>query len=270
MSKSQQHRVGVQRNNPEKVAEQKPEQVPAIIPTEQPTSYMGMIQAAVAKGASMEQISQLMDLSERHEKNEARKAFAAALSDFKAEPLLIEKDKQVSFQTSKGVTEYKHATLGNTAAIIGAALSRHGLSYRWITEQIEGKIKVTCVLMHKLGHTESVSLQSGADDSGGKNNIQAIGSAVSYLQRYTLLAITGTATMDQDDDGKEGGEAMEVGMLNDYLTAIEAATSMQEVQRAYMPALILASELKDQKTMDFLNAAKDSALEKIAKEPAPT
>ena len=43
------------------------------------------------------------------------------------------------------------------------------------------------------------------DTSGGKNNIQAMGSAVSYLERYTLLAITGLSTKEMDDDGRGAG-----------------------------------------------------------------
>jgi len=58
-----------------------------------------------------------------------------------------------------------------------------------------------------MGHSESVTLQSATDDSGKKNNIQALGSAITYLQRYTLLSITGLATEDQDDDGKTTGVA---------------------------------------------------------------
>ncbi len=37
------------------------------------------------------------------------------------------------------------------------------------------------------------------DNSGGKNSIQAIGSAVTYLQRYTLLLLCGLAAHEHDD-----------------------------------------------------------------------
>jgi hypothetical protein len=49
---------------------------------------------------------------------------------------------------------------------------------------------------------ESVSLTGQPDTGPGRNAIQAIGSTITYLQRYTLMAITGTAASDQDDDGK--------------------------------------------------------------------
>lgn len=62
-------------------------------------------------------------------------------------------------------------------------------------------IKVTCIITHEAGHSTSTSLQSGRDDSGGKNNIQALGSAVKYLQRYTFISATGLAAQEMDDDG---------------------------------------------------------------------
>ena len=226
---------------------------------------MDMLNMAVSQGADLDKLEKLMALQERWEANEARKAFVLALSEFKADPLTVNKDKHVKFQTSKGITEYDHATLGNVTAIISEALSKHGLSYRWSTEQSDGKIKVTCVLMHVMGHSESVSLQAGGDDSGGKNSIQAIGSTVSYLQRYTLLAITGTATQEQDDDGKSFGlkDIMDEGKLCDYISAIEASTTTAEVGNVYLRAIDQASELKDQGAMDRLNKAKHAALSKI-------
>ncbi len=167
-----------------------------------PITPMGMLQIAVQQGADVAQMQQLMDLQERWEANEARKAYAAAFTAFKAIPLVLEKNKHVTFTTSKGTTEYNHATLDSIVKIIGAALSQHGLSHSWKTEQFDGGvIRVTCALMHVAGHNESVSLQAGADQSGGKNNIQAVASTVSYLERYTLLAITGQATKEMDNDG---------------------------------------------------------------------
>ena len=62
-----------------------------------------------------------------------------------------------------------------------------------------------------MGHSESTTLQSPPDASGGKNSIQAIGSAVTYLSRYTLLAITGLATGENEDDG-QGYEPEKIGL----------------------------------------------------------
>ncbi|MBT11866.1 MAG: single-stranded DNA-binding protein [Oceanospirillaceae bacterium] len=161
-----------------------------------------MLQIAVEQNADIDKLEKLMALQERWEANQAKKAFVTAMNAFKADPPKITKDKHVNFSTQKGVTDYHHATLGNVCQIIGKALSAVGISYRWDTNQNDaGSIRVTCVLTHEAGHSESVTLCGSPDQSGGKNSIQAVGSAVTYLQRYTLLAATGMATYDQDDDG---------------------------------------------------------------------
>ena len=171
---------------------------PAITP-------MQMLQIAVEKGASLEQLSKLMDLQERWEANEARKAFVVAKAAFKADAPKLGKNKTVSYGEGNRKTTYDHATLDHVAETLSPVLSKHGLAYSWQTEQADaGLITVTCVLTHVLGHSERVSLRASPDTSGSKNGIQAVGSTVTYLQRYTLLAITGMATTDQDNDGAGG------------------------------------------------------------------
>jgi len=147
-------------------------------------------------------IEKMLDLQERHEKNEARKAYHEAMSQFKANAPEIEKDKTVSYKAGGSTVSYKHATLANVTNKINAALGKFGLSAAWETKQDNGSITVTCTVTHKLGHSESTSLIAAPDVSGSKNPIQAIGSTISYLERYTLLALTGLATSDMDDDGK--------------------------------------------------------------------
>ena len=75
-----------------------------------------------------------------------------------------------------------------------------GLRTFWKTDQPEGKVKVTCVCTHTLGHSESTPLTADSDTSGTKNSIQAMASTITYLQRYTLLSLTGLAT-HEDSDG---------------------------------------------------------------------
>lgn len=169
-----------------------------------PTTPSDLLRMAVEQGADLDRLDKLMALQQRWEKDQARKAYVAAMAAFKSEPLAIVKDKHVAFRTNSGMTEYDHATIGNVTQTICAALARHGFSHRWDTKQENGQITVTCTITHELGHAESTCLTCGPDTSGGKNAIQSIASAVTYLQRYTLLAATGTATLDQEDDDGEG------------------------------------------------------------------
>lgn len=166
-----------------------------------------MISQAVASGANLKDLHSLFDLRLKHEANEAKKAYHVAMAQFKANPPEINKDKQVSYKAGGGTTAYKHASLYNVTKCINEALSKHGLSASWQTAQ-NGAVSVTCKITHAQGHSEETTLSAQSDGSGSKNAIQAIGSTITYLQRYTLLALTGLATSDQDDDGK-GTEQVE-------------------------------------------------------------
>jgi hypothetical protein len=175
---------------------------PAIVQDRPAVTPMQMLQVALDQGADLAKLEQLMALQERWEANEARKAYVAAMAQFKRNPPEILKRKHVNFTTQKGTTDYMHATLADVCAAVIKGLADVGISHRWDVEQQNDRITVHCVLTHEQGHSERTTLTGSADQSGGKNAIQAIGSAVSYLQRYTLLAATGLATKDIDDDGR--------------------------------------------------------------------
>jgi len=157
--------------------------------------------AATSPDFDVAKLEKLFDVKERWERAEAHKAFVAAVAAFKKNPPEIIKSKLVAF----GNTKYHHATLDQVCSVIGEALGAHGLSHRWSVEQDERAIRVSCIITHELGHSETVTMSATPDTSGQKNAIQAIGSAVSYLQRYTLLAATGLAAKEYDDDGAKTG-----------------------------------------------------------------
>jgi len=170
----------------------------------QPSDNQSLMQiiekVAASPDINVDKLQKLLELKTQWDAIEARKAYHAAMTRFKENPPQITKNKHVSFQTSRGVTEYDHATLDHVVDEITAGLSAQGIGLRWTTAQQGPAISVTCVLTHELGHSESTTLGANPDDSGGKNSIQAIGSAVTYLQRYTLLAACGMAPKSADDD----------------------------------------------------------------------
>lgn len=173
---------------------------------------MQMVQAAIDKDMDPERLKGLMDLAERQQANIARQEFALAMACFKAEAPRLFKNKNVNFRSSKGVTNYNHATLDYILNQVCPVMSKYGLSHQWFNLQENGAIGVRCRLSHVLGHFEEVTLWGPADNSGNKNGIQAIGSTTTYLQRYTFLSITGLATEenpDEDDGYAAGGSQQE-------------------------------------------------------------
>jgi hypothetical protein len=105
-------------------------------------------------------------------------------------------------RNATGHNSKKYADFAGIARVIDPILGQHGLSYRFRTVQTD-KIAVTCILFGH-GHSEETTLSGPADASGSKNAIQAIGSTLTYLQRYSLVQMLGIAAGD-DDDGKAAG-----------------------------------------------------------------
>lgn len=150
---------------------------------------------AIEKGADLATIEKFMDLKERQDATEAKKAYVVSMGKFRAEVPTIERTKKAH--------NSKYAGLAETIAEISKALVDNGLSHSWKTDQDEKSISVTCCVTHVLGHQECTTLREFPDTSGSKNAIQAIGSTVSYLQRYTLYSILGLASKDADTDGSD-------------------------------------------------------------------
>jgi len=192
-----------------------------------------LVRYAIESGADLDRLERLMDMQIKWEANEARKAFAEAMAEFKLNAPAIMKDKNVSYETGKGTTAYSHATLGNVCEKIVASLANHGFSHRWVPGRRDnGVLTITCVITHKLGHSEETMLEGGADASGGKNNIQAMSSTNTYLERYSLLAAVGLAPKDMPDDDGRGstqGNADEIWMK--WETQLASAGTADEVRR---------------------------------------
>jgi hypothetical protein len=166
---------------------------------------MDILDRAVAKGADVATLEKLMDLQERWERNQARKAFDADMSRARAKMPVIAKNKRVHFKSKdkdKAETDYLHETLDEVVKTVSPILSEFGLSFRYRTASpADGPVSVTCIISHRDGHSEEITLSAPRDTSGNKNNIQGVGSVVTYLQRYTLKAALGLAAA-ADDDGK--------------------------------------------------------------------
>lgn len=206
---------------------------------------MDMLNRAITGGADLDVIEKLMNLQERYEAGSARKAFDKAIAAAKREIPPITRN-------AKGHNEKKYADFAAIARVVDPIISAHGLSYRFRTVQ-DDRIHVTCILSHEDGHSEQTTLSGPADGSGNKNAIQAIGSTLTYLQRYSLVQMLGLAAA-ADDDGNAFGKAIK-----------EVDDSVPKVSQAQIDALIEACEARECPRPRFLSHI---GVEKIEHIPA--
>lgn len=168
------------------------------VPAAPATTPMEMLGRALERGADLNVLEKLMDLQERHARNQAKKAFDAAVADAKAEIKPVKKNRE-------GHNNKRYADQAAYAAAVDGILAKHGLSYRYRATQ-DAQVHVTCILSHRDGYSEETTLASAPDNSGGKNSIQAIGSALTYLQRYSLTLALGLAASEDDDGASADGD----------------------------------------------------------------
>lgn len=150
-------------------------------------------------------LSQLMELQERWEARQAERAFNEAFSQWKALNVQPRRLSHVKYETSKGSTDFWHDDVGITVQEVNRTMADFGLSVRWSVTTPNSdtgtRITVQCIIAHRDGHSFAVSMSAAPDASGGKNSIQAVGSTVRYLQRYTLNTACGMAPPGKEDEG---------------------------------------------------------------------
>ncbi len=211
------------------VAQQRGELTGAAIP-QQPLS---VIEQAIRTGATADQLERLLDLQiranqhqmemnrearrivEEDRKRDAELAFRRDFAAFTGEGIVVPKSK---FVDRGRAGSFYQAEFGQISTMLKAPLSRHGFGVRFnevfgsrriMVEGVENDIPwvyVTCYLEHRAGHAERLDLEGPPGDMSANTPTQNMQVTGSYLKRQALLAITGTATQDEDDENKVGNK----------------------------------------------------------------
>ena len=149
---------------------------------------------AFSPDADVAKLEKMLEMQERYEAKEARKSFFKSLSMFQMNMPPVIKSKQGH--------NYQYAPLCDITAIANPVLNANGLAYRFEQQQDGDEISVTCVISNIEGHEERTTMKAPLDKSGSKNIVQAAGSTVQYLMRYTFIGALGITTADSDSDGR--------------------------------------------------------------------
>jgi ERF superfamily len=157
-------------------------------------------------GADLDRLDRVAVIYERALVREAEQAFARALIQIQRRLPVLDELGEVTDES--GEVKSTYASWEDTVETIRPILFRWGfaLSFR-PGLSARGEPMVVGVLRHEAGHKEEAELVLPADMSGGKNVVQAVGSSLSYGQRYVtkLLLNLASRKLDEDDDGQMSG-----------------------------------------------------------------
>ncbi|QSM00623.1 ERF family protein [Oceanospirillum phage vB_OliS_GJ44] len=186
-----------------------------------------LIEMAISSNADIEKLEKLMEMQERWDAKQAERAFNDAMSRFQAECPVIESHKQGH--------NYKYAPIGDIIAQVKDLLADHGLSYRFSQSQEGQSITVTCIATHRDGHSVELSMTGNPDNSGSKNGVQAVGSTVTYLRRYTFTGIFGIVTADTDSDARvQASQKIEMATVTQAGDIINLCTDLDIDESQFM------------------------------------
>ena len=149
---------------------------------------------------------ELLRMQREIERDQARRAFDAAMSDAQAQMMPVVRDAKNSHLNNK------YARLETIDNAIRPVYTDHGFSVRYGSAQCptEGSIRIVCTVAHSGGFYEEHYLDAPLGNAGAMGGrtattpVQAIGSAITYLRRYLLGMCFNVVLADEDDDDGEG------------------------------------------------------------------
>lgn len=80
------------------------------------------------------------------------------------------------------------------------------------------------VLLTRLCHASGQWIESAITVSPSNNNIQTLGSYLTYLRRYTYAALVGVVAADEDDDGEK------VSQEERKKTGVEGISELEKIR----------------------------------------
>lgn len=175
-------------------------------------SFMEMIERlSTNKDVDPAKFAAMLDIQERLDARAAENEFNAAFQRLRGKLPIIKKGDVVEYPVNKNEPNgpkkqaFKFAKWEKVQAVIDDIIAEEGFDLTFDSEVHPNGSSVIAILHHVGGHTRRTSTPPiPLDTGGGKNNVQGIGSSMSYGQRYaTKFALN--LRFEDDDDGERGG-----------------------------------------------------------------
>jgi hypothetical protein len=200
----------------------------------------------------------------------------------KIAPALLQAQRAIGF-AAKGANnphfKSKYADLPAVIDAVKGPLNEAGIIFiQSPAPSDDGKLHLTTRLIHESGEW----IESTAVTPLQKSDPQGVGSAITYMRRYSLAAITGLYQDDDDGNAASGvgqqqhrqqapqaKQAMKPVDVKRHIAAIKGAKTGEALKAAFAAARTQAAELNDEAAFAQFQAAKQEVIDAHTKqEPA--
>lgn len=175
-----------------------------------------MLAAVIERGITSENVAameQLVGLYERMEVKKAEREFAAAFAELQGETLRVQATRVVP--NNDGSVRFKFAPFEEIMKEVGPKLKAHGFTVTFSTDFAEGRLVMSCTLLHIGGHSKTnkfaVRIGSGPPKA---SECQADGAANTYAKRFALCNAL-NIICDYDTDARAEGDTISPGAASD-------------------------------------------------------
>lgn len=236
----------------------------------QQQSMMSIIQHAMTSpDFKIDQLQMLLEFQKGLMATQAEIDFNSAMSRLsgKIAGVKIVRTRTVSYkdkQSGKLEEAFKYASYEDIDQAIRPLLSEEGFSLSFASEPRPGDgggAVVIGTLSHAAGHSRKASIPLPLDTSGGKTNIQAMISTVSYGKRVTLGMLLNIVTCQDDEGGIEDEEFVS----NEQAVEIDLLIAEVKADKARFLKFIGADEVQKIKVKDYQKAITQLNAKKVQK-----
>lgn len=176
--------------------------------TQPQASTVDLIRAVIDSGINAESVGvveRLVALKEREQASWAEREFASAFAKLQANMPQIVACKAVPDNT--GAVRYTYAPYDEIMTKARPVLTECGFGITFDTSIADGRVTVTCTLIHSSGHSRSNKFQCRIGSGPPKSSeAQGDGAATSYAKRFALCAALNIVVEQDDNDGRSEGD----------------------------------------------------------------
>lgn len=179
-----------------------------------PINMLSMLaQLAADPRVQPDKMQAILNIQKEMRAEEARRAFIAAKIRMRPELPIIDARGRIKIESKGGKAGQNtaYAKFFDLNQAIKPVLDKHGfdLWFEPAAAGTEGRLQLIGHLDHVEGHSVICTIPLTVEAGGSKNNVQGIGSSLSYGKRYAtvlMLNLDSKAAPEIDDDGVAAGK----------------------------------------------------------------
>lgn len=226
---------------------------------------MAMVRLMVEKGSDPDQLGKMMELAEKWQANQARRAFTDAMAAVQADMPTVVRDACNSHTGSR------YAKLETVMRQCKPVCAAHGLTVSFSEGEHprEGWVRIIAQVRHTDGHVEVYHRDGPMDNKGPKggdvkSELHGVASTVTYLSRHLFCGIFNVTIADSDTDGNQPGAMVNEQQAVEIEQLLEQAGANVDRFKDWAGGIATIAELP----MARFTAARDMLLRKIGGKPS--